>query len=72
MVAFVFPSTSPSQFNIASMVIQTRPENGSEPIPWVNICITINTMLNFDSDANANETRKWVWAHSLSQHLYYY
>ena len=32
----------------------TNTENGSEPILCINICITIDAMLNFDSDANAD------------------
>ena len=32
----------------------TNAENGFEPIPRMNVCVVINTMLNFDGDAKVN------------------
>ena len=52
--AFAFVSTSPSKFNITSMVMQTQTQNGSELILWVSICVAIDTMLNFDGDVDGN------------------
>ena len=39
--AFAFASMSLLKFNIASMVMQTQKQNGSEPI----LCININLMV---------------------------
>ena len=50
-----YESKLPSKFNIASMVTQTqKTENGSEPFLCVNICVAIETMLNFDGGTNAD------------------
>ena len=54
MSVFAFASTSLSKFNIALVMAQTQTQNGSEPILSVSICFAIDTMLNFDGDANAD------------------
>ena len=60
MSAFVFASTSLSQFNIVSIVTQTQiqTQNGSEPNLCITLCIAIDTKLNFDSDVDTNTNVK--------------
>ena len=39
-------------------------ENGTEPILYVNICIAIDTMLNFDGDTNTDVKCEKAFTHS--------
>ena len=48
--AFASKSMPPSKFNIASKVIT----NANTDILCINICVAIDPMVNFDSDADAD------------------
>ena len=55
MSAFVSTSTSPSKFNNASMVRQMHSHRmGLNSFSVCNVFVAIDTILNFDSDANTD------------------
>ena len=62
MSAFAFVSTSPSKFNIASMVTQTQnAQNGSEPILCINVNLTVTLMQTQKQTSSVNKALTYLY-----------
>ena len=70
-LASAFASTS--KFNIVSIALQMLTlENGFRPILCVYICVTIDAMLNFDFDLDANADVTCKQSITFLAHVRYY
>ena len=49
------------------MVMKTQTQNGPETILYLNVSLAMDTMINFDGDANADEKCKQAFTWSPKQ-----